>query len=103
MKVTEKDVQHVADLANLELTTEERRRYIKDLNSILNYVDVLNELDTGKVEPFPSVAGSCVIPLREDERKCGLAHESALMNAPATDGIFFQVPKVVEKPGGSKR
>ena len=46
MKVTEKDVTYVAELANLELTDQERRRMLKDLNSILDYIDRLNKLDT---------------------------------------------------------
>ena len=52
MKVTAEDVVHVADLANLELTENERARMLQDLNSILDYVDRLNELDTGEVEPM---------------------------------------------------
>ena len=101
MKVSEADVQHVADLANLELTPSERERYIKDLNSILEYIDVLNELDTSGVEPFAGVAAKGV--LREDDLRPGLAHDSALMNSPATDGVFFLVPKVIDKPGDAKK
>ena len=46
MKVTDKDVAYVAELANLDLTNEERSGMLRDLNSILDYVDRLNELDT---------------------------------------------------------
>ncbi len=99
MKVSASDVQHVADLANLELSPAERQRYIKDLNSILGYVEILNELDTTNVEPFSSAAASDVPSLRQDETRAGLAHDSALMNAPQTNGVFFQVPKVVDKSG----
>jgi aspartyl-tRNA(Asn)/glutamyl-tRNA(Gln) amidotransferase subunit C len=102
MKVTEQDVQHVADLANLELKPAERQRYIKDLNSILEYVEVLNELNTDGVGPFSSAAMADGCLLRADEPKPGLAHDSALMNATQTDGMFFQVPKVIEKPGEEK-
>ena len=52
MKVTENDVAHVADLANLELTAAERVGMVRDLNSILDYIDRLNELDTSNVEPM---------------------------------------------------
>jgi len=52
MKVTEKDVLYVADLANLELTPEERTRMVRDLNSILEYVERLNQLDTSGVPPM---------------------------------------------------
>ena len=112
MKVTEKDVAYVADLANLELSTEERAGMLRDLNSILDYIDRLNELDTANVEPMTQVsdgygaddpkAGSerFADATREDVpeglRK-SLSQESALANAPDTDGAFFRVPKVIER------
>ena len=61
MKVTEKDVAYVAELANLELTDEERSGMLRDLNSILEYIDRLNELDTSDVRRwrrFPTVMES---------------------------------------------
>jgi aspartyl-tRNA(Asn)/glutamyl-tRNA(Gln) amidotransferase subunit C len=108
MKVTEKDVQYVADLANLELTDAERKRFLKDLNSILDYIDNLNELDTAKVEPMAQVAARYGgegkseserynYALRADELRPSLSHELALQNAPDTDGTYFKVPKVIEK------
>ena len=56
MKVTEKDVAYVADLANLELSAEERTGMLRDLNSILDYIDRLNQLDTSNVEPMAQVS-----------------------------------------------
>src|SRR5438046_9321387 len=56
MKVTAKDVSYVADLANLELNDEERQRMVRDLNSILDYIDLLNELDTSSVQPMSQVS-----------------------------------------------
>ena len=112
MKVTEKDVNYVADLANLELSEEERARMVRDLNSILGYVDSLNELDTTDVPPMAQVSdrfglddskkGSdrFAYASREDVHeglRKSLAHEVALANAPDTDGTFFKVPKVIEK------
>jgi len=112
MKVTEKDVAYVADLANLELTGEERTGMVRDLNSILDYVERLNELDTSNVEPMAQVSdrygvdeskqGSdrFVYAYREDVleglRK-SLSQEAALENAPDADGTFFRVPKVIER------
>ena len=103
MKVTEKDVAYVADLANLELTSEERVRMLRDLNSILDYVDRLNELDTSHVPPMAQIAnrqGELVDATREDVveglRK-SLPHDVALKNAPGSDGTFFKVPKVIER------
>jgi aspartyl-tRNA(Asn)/glutamyl-tRNA(Gln) amidotransferase subunit C len=108
MKVTEKDVAYVADLANLELTDQERQRMLKDLNSILEYIDRLNELDTTDVPPMAQISdkfggaekswnGKIAGPWRDDVPVPPLSHEEALKNAPVTDGEFFKVPKVIEK------
>ena len=100
--VTEKDVSYVAELANLELTDEERVRMLKDLNSILGYIDRLNELDTSNVEPMAQVASrygtrADASAMRPDEPRPSLPHEEALRNAPVSDGVFFKVPKVIER------
>jgi len=112
MKVEEKDVTYVAALANLELSGEERSALLRDLNSILDYVDRLNELDTSKVEPMAQVSDRYGVDgsrqgserfayaSREDVveglRK-SLSQEAALENAPDADGTFFRVPKVIER------
>jgi aspartyl-tRNA(Asn)/glutamyl-tRNA(Gln) amidotransferase subunit C len=112
MKVTDKDVNYVADLANLELTPDERVRMVRDLNSILEHVDLLSKLDTSNVEPMAQVSGRygadkskegsdrVAYASREDEleglRK-SLKQSVALQNAPDSDGSFFEVPKVIEK------
>ena len=104
--VTEKDVAYVAELAHLELTEEERTRMLKDLNAILGYIDRLNQLDTSSVEPMAQVLSreanegdrdAFVYAMRADEPRPCLPHEEALRNAPATDGVFFKVPKVIER------
>ena len=105
MKVTEKDVARIADLANLELTDQERQRMVKDLDSILTYIDRLNELDTKDVPPMAQVTASeeltampAAIPAtREDQPRPCLPRAEAMQNAPVTDGQFFKVPKVIEK------
>ncbi|MFZ0285455.1 MAG: Asp-tRNA(Asn)/Glu-tRNA(Gln) amidotransferase subunit GatC [Terriglobales bacterium] len=102
MKISEKDVAYVADLAHLELTPEERGRFLRDLNSILEYVDRLNELDTSNVQPMAEMSNVAVgsVTLREDileGLRKSLPHEVALANAPDSDGTFFRVPKVIER------
>jgi len=112
MKVTEQDVIYVADLANLELTEAERGRMVVDMNSILEYVERLSQIDTTGVEPMaqtsdrygadPSAPPSerFAYALRDDvagQMQNGLAHDRALANAPATDGQYFKVPKVIER------
>ncbi len=110
MKVSEKDVLYVADLANLELTDAERQRMLKDLNSILDYIDMLAQLDTRDVPPMAQVV-TLSVPgpregtaqfdrvMRSDEVKPCLSHQQAMMNAPDTDGTYFKVPKVIDKSG----
>jgi aspartyl-tRNA(Asn)/glutamyl-tRNA(Gln) amidotransferase subunit C len=112
MKVTEKDVSYIADLANLELSAGERAGMVRDLNSILDYIEMLNELDTSNVEPMAQVSDLYGV----DESKQGserfaysyredvveglrksLPQEVALENAPDADGTFFRVPKVIER------
>jgi aspartyl-tRNA(Asn)/glutamyl-tRNA(Gln) amidotransferase subunit C len=112
MKVTEKDVAYVADLANLELTEEERSRMLRDLNSILDYIGRLNELDTSNVPPMAQVSDRYGVDQSKqgterfayasredvpDGLRKSLPHEEALANAPDSDGTFFLVPKVIER------
>jgi aspartyl-tRNA(Asn)/glutamyl-tRNA(Gln) amidotransferase subunit C len=112
MKVTDKDVAYVAELANLELNEEERTRMLRDLNSILGHIDRLNEIDTENAPSMAQVSGRNVIErspqgseryayaIRDDVKeglRKSLPHDVALQNAPDTDGIFFEVPKVIER------
>ncbi|MEK6570910.1 MAG: Asp-tRNA(Asn)/Glu-tRNA(Gln) amidotransferase subunit GatC [Bacteroidota bacterium] len=96
MAVTLKDVEHVANLARLEFSDEEKKTLMNQLNRILEYMEKLNELDTSKVEPL-----SHVIPLtnvfREDKVKPSLSASDVLKNAPAKTDKFFKVPKVIEQ------
>ena len=112
MKVTAKDVAYVADLANLDLTEQERAGMLRDLNSILDYIDRLNELDTSNVPPMAQVSDRYGVDeakqgserfayaSREDvveELRKSLPHDAALANAPDPDKDFFRVPKVIER------
>ena len=107
--ISEQDVLYVAELANLELTAGERARMVKDLNSILDYVDRLNELDTSNVEPMAQTSDRYGIDesksgtarfayaMRDDKTGPSLPREVVMENAPETDGAFFKVPKVIDK------
>jgi aspartyl-tRNA(Asn)/glutamyl-tRNA(Gln) amidotransferase subunit C len=116
MKVSEQDVLYVADLANLELMPEERGRMVRDLNSILEYVDRLDQLDTARVPPragpelVEGVQASATsgaldkkgpakfeYALRADELGKCLDRKRVIENAPDSDGTFFKVPKVIER------
>ena len=95
MKITRKEVEHVAKLARLALKEEEAEQLTQQLSDILTYVEKLNELDTKDVEPT-----SHVLPvknvLREDEVCGSLDRAKALVNAPDRTEEFFRVPKVIE-------
>ena len=106
MSVSEKDVERVAELANLELTSGEKAAMLRDLNSVLGYFAQLNELDTSSVPPMAQVADllsvgreaeTGALHLRPDEVAPSLNREQVLACAPDTDGVFFKVPKVIER------
>ena len=103
MKITEKEVRYVADLANLKLTEAEVARFQADLDGILQHMDQLNEIDTSGVEPMTQVllgAGPSATdqaPLRADVTALPLGNQAALANAPQPGGGYFKVPKVIER------
>lgn len=102
-RVAAEDVRRVAELANVELTEVETVRMQRDLNAILDYVAQLNELDTAAVEPMAQVSevlreGSGeAAALREDRLTPCLDRQRVMAAAPETDGVFFKVPKVIER------
>ena len=79
--ITIKDVEHVAKLARLELTEEEKELYTKQLGDVLKYVDQMNEVDTSNV-------------MREDKVVQEISKEALMSNAPEVEGDFFKVPKI---------
>ena len=100
-KVTVEEVQRVAELAHLELKPEETPAMLRDLNAILDYVAQLNELDTTGVTPLAQVSelqnGAVAVALRADVREPSLDRATVMHQAPETDGVFFKVPKVIER------
>lgn len=95
MKITEQEVVHVARLARLELTEEEKKTFTVQLSQILSYMEKLNELDTRDVEPTAHVLDVSNV-MRPDEPKDGLSQEQALANAPEKAAGFYKVPKIIE-------
>ncbi len=94
-RITRKEVEHVARLARLELTEEEKDRMTVQLDSILGYIDKLNKLDTSNVEPTTTVI-PMVSVMREDEVRPPLKQDEALANAPDRQDAFFRVPRIIE-------
>lgn len=89
------DVEKVARLARLKLTDEELDRFTGQLGSVLEYVDMLNEVDTDGVEPMAHAVEVTNV-LRVDETTESLPREAALSNAPLTDGKYFLVPQILD-------
>jgi aspartyl-tRNA(Asn)/glutamyl-tRNA(Gln) amidotransferase subunit C len=94
MAVTRKEVEHIAELARLQLNESELEEYTLQLNKILEYVEKLNELDTENIKPLSHpVEGENVF--REDIVHPSVDREDALKNAPSKNDEFFKVPKVI--------
>lgn len=93
--ISDETIEYVGILAKLELSPQEKEQAKKDMETMLDYIGLLNELDTEGVEPV-----SHVFPVknvfREDVVENGDQHESILSNAPARKDDSFQVPKTVE-------
>lgn len=94
MAVTMKDVEHVAALARLHFSDEEKEKLIVQLNRILEYMEQLNGLDTDAVEPLSRVVELQNV-FRDDRPVPGVSRDEALQNAPSRTEAFFKVPKVI--------
>jgi len=97
MALTKKDVEHVARLARLALSEEEKERFTSQLDSILGYVENLRALNTEGVPPTAHPWPAVNI-WREDktERLQGVERDELMKNAPDREGPFFKVKKVIE-------
>jgi aspartyl-tRNA(Asn)/glutamyl-tRNA(Gln) amidotransferase subunit C len=99
MALSEKDVLYVAELAHLELTNDEVKRFGPQLDAVLEYVQKLNELDTTGVEPMAQVTYPAAEnpTLRDDRAQPCFTQAEALQNAPEPGGGCFKVPQVIER------
>lgn len=95
MRLTPDEVEHVALLGRLKLTEEERARFTTQLNSILEYFEQLQQIDTTGVPPM-SHAVAITNVFREDEPQPALTPDEALQDAPDRDNDYFRVPRVIE-------
>jgi aspartyl-tRNA(Asn)/glutamyl-tRNA(Gln) amidotransferase subunit C len=95
MSITIKDVEHVANLARLELSEQEKHKFTEQMNAILKYAEKLNELNTDHVEPT-SHPVPLVNVMREDVKKPSLLIEQVLLNAPDEEDGQIKVPAVLE-------
>lgn len=92
--IKKSDVEHVALLARLELTDDEKEIYTRQLNDILGHFESLQELETANVEPMAHVL-SLFNVFREDKVDRHLTSENVLANCPDRDEDCFKVPKIV--------
>ena len=95
VKIDDKMIEYVGILAKLNLTPEEKEDAKKDMERMLAYIDMLNGLDTSKVEPMSHIFDICNI-FREDEVTSGDSAEAMLQNAPQQKEQQYKVPRTVE-------
>ncbi len=90
-----KEIEHVAVLSRIALTAEEKHTFGKQLTSVLDYIETLNELDTDNVQPM-AYATSLKNVFREDKLRSSLPRQKILELSPSNLNGFFKVPKVIE-------
>lgn len=96
MSVKISDVEKIADLARLSIKNEEKEKFTKQFNLILDYFNKLNKIDTSNIEPLSHTLDLTNV-FREDVVQESLPVEKALENAPDRMGNYFKVPKVINK------
>ncbi len=95
MKIDHEALQKIAHLARLEVKPEEETALLASMESVLTWMEQLDELDTEGVEPLTHMTDE-VNNWREDVAKNTLSREEGLSNAPSHDEIYLKVPKVIE-------
>ena len=96
MQVDNELVSHLAHLSKLNVAPEKMDKLVADMQDLVVFVEQLNALDTTGTMPLMQM-GDAVNVLRADEVGGSITRAAALQNAPATDGVFFKVPKVIQK------
>ncbi len=89
------DVEHIAHLARLRLSVEEKEKFAAQLTDILQYVEKLGELDTSGIEPTSHVLAIGNV-MRDDTLGTSLSEDEALMNAPDKTEHLYRVPRIIE-------
>jgi aspartyl-tRNA(Asn)/glutamyl-tRNA(Gln) amidotransferase subunit C len=95
MSLSQTEVEHIAELARLELGKEEMERFREQLSAILEYAARLRELDTSEIQPTSSLLAAENV-LRPDQPRAGLARETLLRNAPQVHEGQFRVPIILD-------
>ena len=95
MTIDLKTIKHISKLSRISVDEKKAKKLAGDLNSIFDFIEKLNELNTDKVEPLTSIAET-TLKLRTDEVKSENIRDQILKNSPDENEDFFVVPKVVE-------
>ena len=95
MTIDLKTVKHISKLSRISIEEEKAKKLSNDLNSIFEFIEKLNELETSKTEPLTSIAET-TLKLRKDKIESKNIREDILKNSPDKNKDFFVVPKVVE-------
>ena len=95
MSIDKDTVKHISKLARISLDEKKIDNLSKDLSSIMNFIEKLNELNTDKTTPLTSIINAS-LKSREDEVKDGKIRDQILKNSPEKNDEFFVVPKVIE-------
>jgi len=95
MTIDLKTIKHISKLSRISVDDEKAKKLAGDMNTIFDFIEKLNELDTNNVEPLTSVAET-TLKLRADEVKSRNIKEQVLKNSPDENEDFFVVPRVVE-------
>ena len=95
MAIDLKTVKHISKLSRISLDDKKAKKLLHDLNSIFEFIEKLNQLDTSKTEPLTSVVDA-KLQLRKDEIKSQNIRDQILQNSPDDNKDFFVVPKVIE-------
>ena len=95
MTIDLKTVKHISKLSRISIDDQKAKKLEKDLNSIFNWIEKLNELNTDKVEPLTSIAET-TLRLRKDQILSKNIREDILKNSPKDNKDYFVVPKVVD-------
>ena len=94
MKISEEEIIHIAKLADLNLTSDEVKKYTGDIHEILTFAEIINNIDTNNIDETIMANQNCNV-FRKDEVVNFENKEELLKNAPSKDEGMFQIPKVI--------
>ena len=95
MTIDLKTIKHIAKLSRISVDDEKAKKLAGDLNSIFDFIEKLNELETDQIKPLTSIAETS-LKLRNDEIKNQNMREEIIKNSPEKNEDYFVVPKVIE-------